>query len=52
MMMYSIKTYALTCEHGGMLKDKSRTSSPPATPFMGGVTSTATFELLGMFLSA
>lgn len=28
------------------------TSSPPAIPFMGGVTSTATLELLGMFLSA
>ena len=26
--------------------------SPPATPFIGGVTSTATFELLGIFLSA
>lgn len=29
-----------------------RTSSPPAAPFMGGVTSTATLVLLGMFLSA
>lgn len=31
--------------------DESHTSSPPATPFMGGVTSTATFVLFGMFLS-
>lgn len=36
----------------GFKRDKSHTSSSPTTPFMGGVTSTATFVLLGMFLSA
>lgn len=34
------------------LQRRSRTSSTSATPFMGGVTSTETFVLLGMFLSA
>lgn len=51
-MIFQYKIYGLTCELGGMLKDERRTSSPPAAPFMGGVTSTATFELFGMFLSA